>query len=190
MAVFTATSITRLYRPHAPATRGVGDAHPGSSSANEIAPSIFKDTVVFSRTNGRSPGTYILRPKRKPTRLFKTTALETDVAETRVIGRYGREVDHPHPRPERRGREDRRAGEDRAARPSPTLTRFNGIWLRARATSATVEQVGVNAHRGLDVLTADRTLPGKVGSLGSYAIPTLYTNAAGVQKIAPKLRFS
>jgi len=72
---------------------------------------------------------------------------------------------------------------------SPTLTRFNGIWLRARRTSATVEQVGVNAHRGLDVLTADRTLPGRVSSLASTSIPTLYANEAGVQKIAPKLRF-
>ena len=73
---------------------------------------------------------------------------------------------------------------------SPTLTRFNGIWLRARATSSTVEQVGVNAHRGLEPRVADRTLPGKVTSLASYAIPTLYTNETGVQKITPKLKFS
>jgi len=72
---------------------------------------------------------------------------------------------------------------------SPTLTRFNGIWLRVGRTSSTVQQVGVNAHRGLDVLTADRSLPGQVGSLASYRIPTLYTGAAGVQRITPKLRF-
>ena len=72
---------------------------------------------------------------------------------------------------------------------SPTLTRFNGIWLRARATSASVERVGVNAHRGLAPRSAGRTLPGKVGSLATYAIPTLYANEAGVQKISPKLRF-
>jgi hypothetical protein len=73
---------------------------------------------------------------------------------------------------------------------SPTLTRFNGIWLRVGATQSTVEQVGVNAHRGLDVLTADRSLPGRVGSLASYKIPLLYTNDTGVQRIVPKLRFS
>jgi hypothetical protein len=163
-----------------------------SSSANEIAPSFFKDRIVFSRTNGTSPGTYILRPKRKLTRLFKTVALETDVAETRVIGRYGE------------GRQSiirilnmtaddvkivARAKSGQLVT-SPTLTRFNGIWLRTGATSSAVEEVGVNAHRGLDVLTADRTLPGKVTSLASYAIPTLYTNADGVQRITPKLRFS
>jgi hypothetical protein len=162
-----------------------------SSSANEIAPSFFKDTIVFSRTNGKRPGTYILRPKRTLTRLFKTVALETDVAETRVIGRYG-EADRSIIRLLNMNAEDVRIvarAKRRQRVTSPTLTRFNGIWLRARATSATVEQVGVNAHRGLDVLTADRTLPGKVGSLASYSIPTLYVNGAGVQRIAPKLRF-
>ena len=92
-----------------------------SSSATEIAPSFFKDRIVFSRTNGKRPGTYILRPKRKLTRLFKTMALETDVAETRVIGRYGTgdEVDHPDHEHDRRRREDRRPREDRAARDQP-----------------------------------------------------------------------
>jgi hypothetical protein len=163
-----------------------------SSSANEIAPSFFKDRIVFSRTNGKNPGTYILRPKRKLTRLFKTIALETDVAETRVIGRYG-EGDKSIIRILNMNASDvkivARANTGQLVT-SPTLTRFNGIWLRVGATSSTVEQVGVNAHRGLDVLTADRTLPGKVGSLASYRIPTLYTNAAGAQKITPKLKFS
>jgi hypothetical protein len=163
-----------------------------SSSANEIAPSFFKDRIVFSRTNGKNPGTYILRPKRKLTRLYKTIALETDVAETRVIGRYG-EGDQSIIRILNMTASDVKIVA-RAKRgqlvTSPTLTRFNGIWLRARAGSATVEQVGVNAHRGLDVLTADRTLPGKVRSLASDKIPTLYTNETGVQKVAPKLRFS
>ena len=162
-----------------------------SSSANEIAPSFFKDRIVFSRTNGRSPGTYILRPKRKLTRLFKTIALETDVAETRVIGRYG-EGDTSIIRILNMTADDVKIVA-RAKRgqlvTSPTLTRFNGIWLRARATSASVERVGVNAHRGLAPRSAGRTLPGKVGSLATYAIPTLYANEAGVQKISPKLRF-
>jgi hypothetical protein len=163
-----------------------------SSSANEIAPSFFKDRIVFSRTNGKSPGTYILRPKRKLTRLYKTIALETDVAETRVIGRYG-EGDKSIIRILNMTASDVKIvarAKSGQLLTSPTLTRFNGIWLRARATSATVEQVGVNAHRGLDPLTADRTLGGKVRSLASYSIPTLYTNVTGVQKIAPKLKFS
>jgi hypothetical protein len=71
---------------------------------------------------------------------------------------------------------------------SPTLTRFNGIWLRVGRTASSVETVGVNAHRGLDVRTADRTLTGQIGSLASYRIPTLYTDGSGVQRIEPKLK--
>ena len=163
-----------------------------STSANEIAPSIFKDNIVFSRTNGRRPGTYVLRPKRKLTRVFRTVALETDVAETRIIGRYGTGTKSII-RIMNMVADDvkivaRAKTEQRVT--SPTLTRFNGIWLRVGRTSSTVEEVGVNAHRGLDVLTADRTLPGQVGSLASFRIPTLYTNEAGVQRIEPKLKFS
>ncbi len=163
-----------------------------SSSANEIAPSFFKDRIVFSRTNGRSPGTYILRPKRKLTRLFKTIALETDVAETRVIGRYG-EGDKSIIRILNMTASDvrivARAKSGRLVT-SPTLTRYNGIWLRSGASSSAVERVGVNSHRGLDVRIADRELPGKVSSLASFAIPTLYTNETGAQRITPKLKFS
>ena len=162
-----------------------------SSSATETAPSYFKDTIVFSRTTGRNPGTYILRPKRKLTRLFKTVARETDVAETRVIGRYGKggksiirimNMVADDVKIVARAKAGQRVA-------SPTLTRFNGIWLRVGATSSTVEQVGVNAHRGLEPRVADRTLAGQVTSLASYRIPTLYTNEAGVQRIDPKLRF-
>ena len=161
-----------------------------SSSATETAPSIFKDTIVFSRTDGRAPGTYVLRPKRKLTRVFRTVALETDVSETRIIGRYGKGTKSiirimnmvaDDVKIVARAKTDQRVA-------SPTLTRFNGIWLRVGPTSSRVEQVGVNAHRGLDVLTADRTLPGRVGSLASFRIPTLYTNEAGVQRIDPKLK--
>jgi hypothetical protein len=163
-----------------------------SSSANEVAPSIFKDTIAFSRTNGKRPGTYVLRPKRKLTRVFKTVALETDVAETRIIGRYGKATKSII-RIMNMVADDvkivaRAKTEQRVT--SPTLTRFNGIWLRVGRTSSTVEQVGVNAHRGLDVLTAGRALPGQVGSLASFRIPTLYTNEAGVQGIDPKLKMS
>jgi hypothetical protein len=176
------------YDAGAPAEQKLSDL---SSSATEIAPSIFKDTIVFSRTNGTRPGTYVLRPKRKLTRVFRTVARETDVAETRIIGRYGSGTKSII-RIMNMNAEDvkivaRAKTEQRMA--SPTLTRFNGIWLRVGRTSATVEQVGVNAHRGLDVLTANRVLTGRIGSLASYRIPTLYTSASGVQRIDPKLRF-
>ena len=163
-----------------------------SSSAAEIAPSIFKDTIVFSRTTGKRPGTYLLRPKRRLTRVFRTVALETDVAETRIIGRYGKGT-KSIVRIMNMTADDvkivaRAKPEQRLA--SPTLTRFNGIWLRVGRTSSTVEQVGVNAHRGLAPRIADRTLPGQVGSLASYRIPTMYTNEGGVQRIDPKLKFN
>ena len=60
---------------------------------------------------------------------------------------------------------------------SPSLTRFNGIWLRVKAGPATVEQVGVNSHRGLVVRTADRELAGGTSSVASTNIPTLYTGS-------------
>ena len=103
-----------------------------SSSATEIAPSFFKDKIVFSRTTGNRPGTYLVRPKRKLTRIFKTVALETDIAETRIIGRYGKgarsiirilNMDASNVRIATRARSGERVA-------SPTLTRFTGIWLR------------------------------------------------------------
>jgi hypothetical protein len=162
-----------------------------SSGATESAPSFFRDTIVFSRTTGARKGLYIKRPGRALVRLFRTVAAETDVAQTRVIGRFG-EGARSIIRILNMNASDvkivaRAKTEQRMA--GPTLTRFNGIWLRVGATRSTVEQVGVNAHRGLDVLTADRPLPGQVDSLATYRIPLLYTNAAGVQRIAPKLRF-
>ena len=163
-----------------------------SSSANEIAPSVFKDTIVFSRTNGRSPGTYVIRAKRKLTRVFRTVARETDVAETRIVGRYGAGAKSIIRIMNMTAEDVKIVARAKAGQrvTSPTLTRFNGIWLRVGATSSTVEQVGVNAHRGLDPLTADRALPGQVGSLASFRIPTMYTNEAGVQRVTPKLKFS
>ncbi len=163
-----------------------------SSAAREAAPSIFKDTIVFSRTTGSRRGLYILRPKRKLTRLLRTVAAETDVAATRVIGRFGSgsrsiirilNMNADDVKIVARAKQDQRMA-------SPTLTRFNGIWLRVGATQSTVEQTGVNAHRGLAVRTSDRPLPGRVTSLASYRIPTLYTNDGGVVRIDPKLRMS
>jgi hypothetical protein len=163
-----------------------------SSSATEIAPSYFKDTIVFSRTTGKQPGTYVSRPGRRLTRVFRTVAAETDVSETRIIGRYG-EGTRSIIRILNMIATDvkivaRAKTEQRMA--SPTLTRFNGIWLRVGRTASTVEEVGVNAHRGLKVRIADRALPGRAGSLATSKIPTLYTNDKGVQRIVPKLRFS
>jgi hypothetical protein len=114
------------------------------------------------------------------------------VAATRIIGRFGEgtrsiirilNMSADDVRIVARARTEQRVA-------SPTLTRFNGYWLRVGPDSATVETVGVNAHRGLKVLTADRALPGQVGSLATSRIPTHYTNGAGVQAITPKLRFT
>ena len=162
-----------------------------SSAATEAAPSFFKDTIVFSRTTGPRTGLYVKRPGRSLTRLFRTVAAETDVAQTRVIGRFGEgtrsiirilNMNATDVKIVARAKTDQRMA-------SPTLTRFNGIWLRVGATRSTVEQVGVNAHRGLHVVTADRPLPGHADSLATYGIPLLYTNDEGVERIAPKLRF-
>jgi len=162
-----------------------------SSAAAETAPSFFKDTIVFSRTTGKNQGTYIKRATRKLMRLYRTVALETDVAETRVIGRWGTgsksiirilNMNADDVKIVARAKAGERVT-------SPTLTRFNGIWLRVGQTQSAVEQVGVNSHRGLDVLHADRALTGKVTSLASYKIPTLYTSETGLQAITPKLKF-
>jgi hypothetical protein len=162
-----------------------------SSAATEAAPSFFKDTIVFSRTTGPRTGLYIKRPGRSLTRLFRTVAAETDVAQTRVIGRFGEGTRSIIRILNMNATDVKIVARAKTAQrmASPTLTRFNGIWLRVGATRSTVEQVGVNAHRGLHVLTADRALPGHAGSLASYKIPLLYTNDGGVQRIAPKLRF-
>ena len=162
-----------------------------SSAAAETAPSFFKDTIVFSRTTGKNQGTYIKRATRKLMRLYRTVALETDVAETRVIGRWGTgsksiirilNMNADDVKIVARAKAGERVT-------SPTLTRFNGIWLRVGQTQSAVEQVGVNSHRGLDVLHADRALTGRVTSLASYKIPTLYTSETGLQAITPKLKF-
>jgi hypothetical protein len=162
-----------------------------SGSATETAPSFFKDTIVFSRSTGPRKGLYLARPGRSLTRVFRTVAAETDVAATRIIGRFGQgtrsivrilNMNADDVRIVARAKTEQRMA-------SPTLTRFNGYWLRVGATRSTVETVGVNAHRGLRVLTGDRALPGRVGSLATSRIPTLYTTATGVQRIDPKLRF-
>jgi hypothetical protein len=163
-----------------------------SSRATEAAPSFFKETLVFSRTDGSRAGLYIKRPGRPLARLFRKPAAETDVAETRVVGRFG-EGTHSIIRVLNHNAKDvrivaRAKEEQRVA--SPTLTRFNAYWLRIGSTLTGVETVGVNAHRGLTVKHADRQLQGQVTSLATSRIPVLYTDAAGVQRVDPKLRFA
>jgi len=162
-----------------------------SSDAPEAAPSFFKDTIAFTRVAGPKAGLYLARPGRATKRLFRTPAAETDVSATRVIGRFGqgtrsiiRMLNHggDQVRIVARARTEQRVA-------SPTLTRFNGYWLRIGSTLTGVETVGVNAHRGLTVKHAERQLTGRVTSLSVTNIPTLYTSADGVQRIEPKLRF-
>ena len=161
-----------------------------SSAATETAPSFFKDKIAFSRSTGARTGLYLARPGRPLTRLFRTVASETDVAETRIIGRFGQGTRSIIRILNQTASDVRivawaKTGQRMA---SPTLSRFNGFWLRVGRAQSTVETVGVNAHRGLKVQTYDRRLPGRVDSLASYRIPTLYTSGTGVQRIDPKLR--
>lgn len=165
-----------------------------SSAANEIAPSFFKENLVFSRTNGRRPGTYIARPGRRVTRLFRTVALETDLAQTRVIGRYGKGLQGII-RILNYNADDVRIVARSSSHQimlSPTLSRFNGFWLRTdpQRGLSDVQRVGVNAHRGLNVVDALRGFNALAGSLATDgANAVLYTTAAGVQAINPKLDY-
>ncbi len=61
---------------------------------------VFESVEPWNEHREQRHGTYVLRPKRKLTRVFRTVALETD------------------------------------------------IWQRVGRWSSSVEQVGVNAHRG------------------------------------------
>lgn len=162
-----------------------------SSSATETAPSFFKEKVAFTRTTGARKGLFLARPGRRLARVFRTVAAETDVADTRVIGRFGTGRRSIIRIMNQTGSDVRIVARARAGQrmASPTLSRFNGFWLRVGAARSVVERVGVNDHRGLDVVTADRALPGGVGSLATSAIPTHYTTDSGVQRIDPKLRF-
>ncbi|MCW3046762.1 MAG: hypothetical protein JWO74_1046 [Solirubrobacterales bacterium] len=178
------------YDPDLGPTKANGTAL--SSDAPEVAPSFFKDAIAFSRTSGPKPGLYLSRPSHGLKRLSRKPAAETDLAATRVVGRFG-ERTHSLIRVLNYGGDDvrivaRAKTEQRVA--SPTLSRFNAYWLRIGSTLTGVETVGVNAHRGLRVKHADRQLTGQVTSLSITNIPTLYTNADGVQHIDPKLEFA
>ncbi len=163
-----------------------------SSSATEAAPSYFKDKIVFSRTTGKHRGTYLARPGHKLVRIFRTVAAETDVSSSRIIGRYGKgrksiirllNMNARSVQILARAKRGQRMS-------SPTLTRYNAIWLRVGATRSTVERTYARgAHRTIVITKASRSLPGRVDSLASFKIPVLYTSQTGVQRIAPKLRF-
>jgi hypothetical protein len=163
-----------------------------SSKADEAAPSFFKDTVAFARTNGSRPGWYLARPGKAIRRLTRAVPVETDLAATRVAARFGtgsrsllRQANY--------GGDDIRtiaraqAGEKVS---SPTLTRFNVYWIRdlAGTPQAQAEYVGVNAHRGLTPRVADRRFA-TATSMATTNIPVLYTGADGVMTVDPKLRF-
>jgi hypothetical protein len=163
-----------------------------SSGATERAPSFFKESIAFSRTDGPRPGWYLARPGRPLTRLSTDAPLETDLAATRVAARFfggARSII----RQSSYGGDDVRpiarahAGEKVSG---PTLTRFNVYWIRdlARSPEVRAEYVGVNAHRGLQPRVADRAFP-TATSMATSKIPLLYTSALGVMTVTPKLRF-
>src|SRR3954451_12779533 len=56
---------------------------------DEIAPSFFKGAVAFGRKRGGAPGLYLARPGMRARRIFRTIPAETDLAATRIIGRWG-----------------------------------------------------------------------------------------------------
>lgn len=169
---------------------------------SEAAPSYFKGNVAFARRGNGRDGLYLYRPGRGTRRISSRTPAETDIAATRVAWLHAPSGES---RPtfvrlaNYRGDEQRTVargqlgGDGSGSRlTGPTLSRFNVHWARVSSLTETsrVQIVGVNAHRGLAVKTADRTLPGLVTSLAVTNIPSLYTNATGVHQIEPKLRFS
>lgn len=159
---------------------------------DEIAPSFFKGAIAFGRKRGGAPGLYLARPGKRARRIYRTVPLETDLAATRVIGRWGegtRSIIRILNYDARDVKIVARADVDERMA-SPTLSRFNGFWLRVGLDGSTVNQVGVNAHRGLAVNVGDRTLPRGTDSLAITNIPSLYTDGKGVKAIDPKLRFA
>ena len=129
-----------------------------SSSATERAPSFYKESITFSRAGSR-PGWYLYRPGKALKRLSKAAPLETDIAATRVAGRFFGGARSVIRQSNFTGADLRTIARAHAGEKlsSPTLTRFNVFWLRdlARSRAARAERVGLNAHRGLRPLTAD-----------------------------------
>jgi hypothetical protein len=164
-----------------------------SSKATERAPSFYKGAVAFSRTGGSRPGWYLARPGKALKRLSKDAPLETDLAATRVTGRFGTASRSLIRQTNYTGDQLRTIARAKAGEKvsSPTLSRFNVYWIRdlAGSAQARAEYVGVNAHRGLAPRKADRTFAAAT-SLAITNIPALYTSTEGVMSVDPKLRFS
>jgi hypothetical protein len=173
-----------------------------SASGSEYAPSYFKGRIAFARAGGKKPGLYLYRPGRGATRLSPKLPTESDLSKTRVISLYQPGAPSGGETFVRlsnyNGKQQRTlaratvngAGEgERLA--SPTLSYYNAFWLRTDPTNETtrVQRVGVNAHRGLTVLTATRTFTFTIGALAVTSIPVLYAGPAGITAIAPKLAF-
>lgn len=166
---------------------------------SESAPSYFKGNIAFARRGNGRDGLYLYRPGRGTKRISSRTPAETDIAATRVASLYQPSQSQTFVRLSNyRGDEQRTiaratlSGDGSGERlTGPTLSRFNVHWVRVSplTEASRVQRVGVNSHRGLDVITADRALQGIVTSLAVTSIPVLYTNAAGVHQIDPKLGF-
>ena len=162
-----------------------------SSSATERAPSFYKESITFSRAGSR-PGWYLYRPGKALKRVSKVAPLETDIAATRVAGRFFGGARSVIRQSNFTGADLRTIARAHAGEKlsSPTLTRFNVFWLRdlARSRAARAERVGVNAHRGLRPLTADHAFSSAT-SLATTSIPVLYTSTQGIMSVDPKLKF-
>ena len=164
-----------------------------SSKATERAPSFYKGTIAFARTNGSGPGWYLYRPGKAVKRLTKDAPRETDLAATRVTARFGTASRSLIRQTNYTGDQLRTIARAKSGEKvsSPTLSRFNVYWIRdlAGSTQARAEYVGVNAHRGLTPRRADRTFASAT-SLAITNIPALYTSTQGVMTVDPKLRFA
>lgn len=166
---------------------------------SESAPSYFKGSIAFARRGKGRDGMYVYRPGRGTRRVSSRTPADTDISATRVAWLHRRSQSETSVRlsnytgSEQRTVARARVGAGRAGErvTGPTLSRFNVHWARVSPSTGTsrVQRAGVNAHRGLGVVTADRALLGVVTSLAVTSIPALYTNARGVVAIEPKLAF-
>jgi hypothetical protein len=159
---------------------------------DEFAPSYYKGAIAFARREGSGPGLYLARPGKVVKRIFRTVPLETDLAATRVIGRWGEGTRSIIRILNYTGADVRIVARAKTEQrvTSPTLSRFNGFWLRVGRVASTVERTGVNAHRTLTILKADRALPAGTDALGVTSIPELYSGSTGVQHLDPTLRFA
>lgn len=158
-----------------------------SSPATETAPSFFNGTVAFQRTSGKRKGLYLARPGRRATRLSGSPAVESDLSETRVAGRFGsgdRSLIRVFAFSGGQGHVVARA-RARQRLASPALSKQRSYWLRVGPTRSRVQ---TTFNDRVDVVDADRTLPG-AQSMALNRIPTFYATPAGIVQINPILVF-